>query len=183
MPNAMVTSAAFPKRETPSMPTRLASTGDLPPNEAYPIARTAALRALERWRAEPDYMKGEIVPEPGAAALLAGEAGILLVAWLLTADAAHAERLHALVLANLENEAEDLTWGTPGTLVAAAAMRDWTGEERWRPPATSVSPVLGVPITVHCLHSDEWAEVTGLARVLLDGMPVNEPVDVVPATA
>jgi lantibiotic modifying enzyme len=92
---------------------------------------TAATRALERWRAEPDYMEGEVVPETGAAALLTGEAGILLAAWRLTADAALADSLHALVLANLENEAEDLTWGTPGTLVAAAAMRDWIGEERW----------------------------------------------------
>jgi lantibiotic modifying enzyme len=90
-----------------------------------------ALRALERWRAEPDFMRGETVPEPGAAALLTGEAGILLVAWRAGGDAALADALHALVLANLENEAEDLMWGTPGTLVAAAAMHEWTGEERW----------------------------------------------------
>ncbi|MDT5350687.1 MAG: putative polyketide hydroxylase [Mycobacterium sp.] len=38
------------------------------------------------------------------------------------------------------------------------------GEERWRPAAASVSAALGVPITVHCIHSDEWAEVTGLAH-------------------
>jgi lantibiotic modifying enzyme len=90
-----------------------------------------ALAALERWRAEPDYMAGEIVPEPGAAGLLTGEAGILLVAFRLTSEADLADRLHTLVLANLENEAEDLMWGTPGTLVAAAAMQGWTGEERW----------------------------------------------------
>jgi lantibiotic modifying enzyme len=103
---------------------------------------SAVTRALERWRAEPDYMEGEVVPEPGAAALLTGEAGILLVAWRLTGDAAHADRLHALVLANLENEAEDLTWGTPGTLVAAAAMRDWTGEERWTEAARESAEAL-----------------------------------------
>jgi hypothetical protein len=101
-----------------------------------------ATRALERWRAEPDYMDGEVVPDPGAAALLAGEAGILLVAWRLTADPEHADRLHAFVLANLENEAEDLTWGTPGTLVAAAAMRDWTGEELWAEAARESAEAL-----------------------------------------
>jgi lantibiotic modifying enzyme len=90
-----------------------------------------AIAALERWRAEPDFMKGEIVPEPGAAGLLTGEAGILLVACRLTGGTELADRLHELVLANLENEAEDLMWGTPGTLVAAAAMHGWTGEERW----------------------------------------------------
>jgi hypothetical protein len=102
----------------------------------------AATRALERWREEPDYMDGEVFPEPGAAALLAGEAGILLVACRLTADPEHADRLHALVLANTENEAEDLTWGTPGTLVAAAAMRDWTGDDLWAKAARESGQVL-----------------------------------------
>jgi hypothetical protein len=36
------------------------------------------------------------------------------------------------VHANLDNEADDLMWGTPGTLIAARAMLQWTGEERWR---------------------------------------------------
>ena len=40
----------------------------------------AALRALELWRAEPDYMAGEVLPEPPESGLLTGEAGILLVA-------------------------------------------------------------------------------------------------------
>jgi hypothetical protein len=80
----------------------------------------AALAALERWRAEPDYLQGEIVPEPGAAGLLTGEAGILLVACRL----GHGldGDLQALIRANLANEAEDVMWGTPGTLVAAAAL-------------------------------------------------------------
>ena len=79
-----------------------------------------ALAALERWRAEPDYIKGEVVPDPGAAGLLTGEAGILLVACRLGHGVEAA--LKALVSANLANEAEDLMWGTPGTLIAAAAM-------------------------------------------------------------
>jgi Lanthionine synthetase C-like protein len=79
-----------------------------------------ALVALDRWRAEPDYIRGEIVPEPGAAGLLTGEVGILLVACRL-GHALQAD-LVAHIRANLANEAEDLMWGTPGTLVAAAAM-------------------------------------------------------------
>lgn len=101
-----------------------------------------ALAALERWRAEPDYMKGEIVPQPGAAGLLTGEAGILLVAYRLTGENELADRLHELVVANLENEAEDLMWGTPGTLVAAAAMYGWTGEERWAEAARGSADTL-----------------------------------------
>ena len=82
--------------------------------------RAAATRALERWRAEPDYMAGEVVPEPAAAGLLTGEAGILLVAGRLGVGCD--DDLRSLIRANLANEAEDLMWGTAGTLVAAAAM-------------------------------------------------------------
>jgi hypothetical protein len=82
--------------------------------------RAATTRALERWRAEPDYVAGEIVPEPAAAGLLTGEAGILLVGCRL--GLALEDDLRSLIRANLANEAEDLMWGTPGTLVAAAAM-------------------------------------------------------------
>jgi hypothetical protein len=81
-----------------------------------------ALRALERWRAEPDFMEDDPVPEPRRAALLVGEAGILLVACRLADDGRLSDELRALIVANLENEAEDLMYGTPGTLVAAAAM-------------------------------------------------------------
>jgi Lanthionine synthetase C-like protein len=80
----------------------------------------AALAALERWRAEPDYMEGEVLPEPSASGLLTGETGILLVACKL----GHRldDDLRERIRANVANEAEDLMWGTPGTLVAAAAM-------------------------------------------------------------
>ena len=79
-----------------------------------------ALRALERWRAEPDYMADEALPEPPESALLTGETGILLVACRL-GQPLHDE-LRNRIRANLANEAEDLMWGTPGTLLAAAAM-------------------------------------------------------------
>ena len=80
----------------------------------------AALRALERWRSKPDYMSGEVVPEPAASGLLAGETGILLAACRLGHPVEDDLRAH--IGANLANEAEDLMWGTPGTLVAAATM-------------------------------------------------------------
>jgi hypothetical protein len=90
-----------------------------------------ALRVLELWRAEPDFMLGEARPEPAASALLTGETGPLLVACLLGCGGSLADDLLARVRANVANEAEDLMWGTPGTLLAAAAMREATGEERW----------------------------------------------------
>src|SRR4029079_11361392 len=39
-----------------------------------------AIETLERWRAEPDYLAEELLPEPPESALLTGETGILLVA-------------------------------------------------------------------------------------------------------
>ena len=38
-----------------------------------------------------------------------------------------------------------------------------TSDERWRSAAASASAALGVPVTMHCMHSDEWAAATGLA--------------------
>lgn len=42
-----------------------------------------AVQTLHRFRDEPDYMTDTPTPEPRAASLLCGEAGILLVAWRL----------------------------------------------------------------------------------------------------
>ncbi|HJQ51806.1 MAG TPA: LanC-like protein [Gaiellaceae bacterium] len=81
---------------------------------------SVALQTLERWRAEPDFLRGEVLPEPPESGLLTGETGILLVACKLGHPLE--DDLRARIRANLANEAEDLMWGTPGTLVAAAAM-------------------------------------------------------------
>ena len=91
-----------------------------------------SLRNLELFRARPDFMKGMKLPVPPESSLLCGEAGILLVAWRLTPSAELADDLYALVRANVSNEAEEVMWGSPGTLIAARAMLEWTGEERWR---------------------------------------------------
>jgi hypothetical protein len=79
-----------------------------------------AIDALERWRAAPDYLEGEVLPEPPESGLLTGEVGNLLVACRLGHPLE--DDLRDRIAANLANEAEDLMWGTPGTLVAAAAM-------------------------------------------------------------
>jgi Lanthionine synthetase C-like protein len=91
-----------------------------------------ATRNLELFRARPDFMKGMKLPEPPESALMTGEAGILLVAWRLAPDDGLADDLLARVRANVDNPAEEVMWGSPGTLIAARAMLDWTGDERWR---------------------------------------------------
>ena len=91
-----------------------------------------AVRNLELFRERPDFMKGMKLPEPRESSLLEGESGILLVAWRLAPSTELADDLHQRVRANVGNPAEEVMWGAPGTLLAAQAMLEWTGEERWR---------------------------------------------------
>lgn len=99
---------------------------------ALDLADVAA-RALESFRREPDFFAGEEpLPEPRDASLLCGLTGVGLVAWRLAPSPALADELLALVRANLVNRANELMWGVAGTLVAARALLEWTGEERWR---------------------------------------------------
>ena len=92
----------------------------------------AARRTLELRRERPDLMQGVELPAPAEASLLDGESGILAVlslCWNNTSS--FADELHTLVLANRDNPADGLMWGAPGTMLAARALLDATGEERW----------------------------------------------------
>ena len=95
-----------------------------------------ALSTLERQRVRPEYgtkgMAALAVPEPRESSLLCGEAGILFVAYRLAPSADLADALFERVCANVVNEAEELMWGSPGSMVVSARMLEWTGEERWR---------------------------------------------------
>ena len=88
----------------------------------------AMVRAVGLERATPDCSADEHY-RPGA--LICGETGALLVAFRLTSDPALADDLHALVRDNVDNPTDDINWGAPGTLLAALAMGEWTGETRW----------------------------------------------------
>jgi len=100
------------------------------------------LRALESWREKPGVLTVIPCPEPTRPALFMGESGILLVLWRLEPADAIADDLHALVLENLSNSANDVMWGTPGTLLVAQLMHDWTGEERWADAARRTEAAL-----------------------------------------
>ena len=93
--------------------------------------RAAAARALELWRAEGELGGNIELPSTPASSLLCGESGILLVAWRVAPSAELADTLFERVRENVANEAEELMWGSPGTLLAAHAMHGLTGEERW----------------------------------------------------
>lgn len=90
-----------------------------------------AVQTLHRFRDEPDYMTDTPTPEPRAASLLCGEAGILLVAWRLNRSDELADELFELTQANVDNDADELMWGAPGTMIAAHAMAHSTREQRW----------------------------------------------------
>jgi lantibiotic modifying enzyme len=91
-----------------------------------------ASRNVELFRQRPDYMKGMKLPALRDSALLSGETGILLVAWRLAPSRELADDLFARVRDNIDNEADEVMWGSPGTLLAAQAMLEWTADERWR---------------------------------------------------
>jgi hypothetical protein len=99
--------------------------------EAQLDVGAAALRVLEAWRSAPDFPQTDELPKPAGASFWMAESGPLLVAWRLAPSPELADALHARVRENARNEANEIMWGAPGTMLAAGAMLDWTGEERW----------------------------------------------------
>ena len=84
-----------------------------------------AVGALEAWRASPAVFPGLDDLPQRESSLLAGRAGVVLVAWLLTGEPGLADDLHQLVRANIEaDDVDELMWGTAGTLGAALFASD-----------------------------------------------------------
>jgi hypothetical protein len=77
--------------------------------------------------------------------LLLGRAGILLVSYLLRPSPETADLLALEIAANVGNETNEVLWGSPGTMLAAAAMGDRGGDERfadlWRRSAAQLLSV------------------------------------------
>ena len=71
-------------------------------------------------------LPGEPVPS-----LWLGEAGIHLVAEVISPDSARHPALLASVRANAHNETLEFLWGASGTMLAAREMHRRTGDERW----------------------------------------------------
>jgi hypothetical protein len=86
----------------------------------------AAVSFIDRYRAQPLLEEDAV-----ETSYCFGEVGIALVAFRLTADAGIADRIHELVFAGLDSEANEVMYGTPGSMLVAEAMLAWTGELRW----------------------------------------------------
>jgi hypothetical protein len=89
-----------------------------------------ARRAYAIWRANPAPERLQ-PPIRSHASLFDGDSGILLLAYLLEASDDLADALYARVRENWDNETNELMNGAPGTMVAAKAMLERTGHERW----------------------------------------------------
>jgi hypothetical protein len=82
----------------------------------------------ERYMAAPDFAEEAGGPVPS---YWMGEAGILLLAHRLAPARWQEERLLDCVRDNATNPTRELMWGSPGTMLAAAAMYKRTGGEEW----------------------------------------------------
>lgn len=94
----------------------------------------AATRTLELTRERLDLAGWERLPSPAEASLFCGETGPLLVAWRLEPSWELAGALGQRIRENVHNEADELMWGAPGTMLAAQIMLRWSGDERWEEP-------------------------------------------------
>jgi hypothetical protein len=146
----------------------------------------AAERALGAWRDAPDFIAGLQLPTPAAAGLFSGESGILVVAWRLSGAAELADELLTHVRQNAENPANEVMWGAPGTMLAALAMLDWTGDERWADAWRESADVLWARrqadgLWTQDLHGEAFAElgpphgVVGNALAMLSAEGLLEP--------
>jgi Lanthionine synthetase C-like protein len=85
-----------------------------------------ALSLPDRYRAEPDFPDEGVIPS-----LWFGEAGILLVAHTLAPRPWQEGQLLEVVSANSANPTLELSWGAPGTMLAAQVMHERTGTPEW----------------------------------------------------
>jgi len=144
----------------------------------------AVLHTLELSHHTPDYADYE------SSSLFFGEAGILTVAFRLAPSDELADRLFARVRENAHNEANELMWGAPGTMLAAHAMHTWTGEQRWRDAWTESADELRSRRDQHGVWTQHLAgkapqRVLGPAHgavgnqlALLQGAPIEDARDV-----
>jgi Lanthionine synthetase C-like protein len=89
-----------------------------------------------------------------------GETGIRLVLQRLSPSRQNADRLAELIAANAYDERRELMWGSPGTMLAATALHELTGEGRWLDLWRQ---------SAAWLH-DKWDPQTGLWTQRLYGM-------------
>ena len=66
-----------------------------------------------------------------ATGLLLGDTGILITQWRTSRADDVKDALAEAISATVDHPSLEFMWGSPGAMVAALAMDDWTGETRW----------------------------------------------------
>jgi hypothetical protein len=87
-------------------------------------AAAAAARVHDRFAAEPAQLEEIDLPPQKRSSLFNGETGIAWVRYALSPTSSLCDTLLGLVHANLANDANELMWGVPGTLLVARALGD-----------------------------------------------------------
>ena len=72
-----------------------------------------------------------VASKSGANGLLIADSGLLLLGARLCGPEYVADRLSGAIDANQDNPVLELMWGSPGTMLAALFMYEWTGDEAW----------------------------------------------------
>lgn len=75
--------------------------------------------------------KSDFPGEDDQRSLWMGETGIRLALQRLSPSSENADWLAELIGANARDERREVMWGSPGSMLAAAAMHELTGEARW----------------------------------------------------
>ena len=89
-----------------------------------------------------------------------GETGIRLALHRVSPSQENADRLAELIAGNADDERREVMWGSPGTMFAAAAMHELTGDEKWLDLWRESAAWL----------RDDWDPETGLWTQRLYGM-------------
>jgi len=85
----------------------------------------------------------------GMDAYLMGRSGILLTHYRIAPEPEIAKRLATSIGANTHHRTRELMWGAPGTMHAALAMHEWTGDARWRELYRASAKALGASLERH----------------------------------
>jgi lantibiotic modifying enzyme len=67
-----------------------------------------------------------------AASYWMGDVGIQLVQWRVSPSDVVADAIYRHVEFNIGNPTREFMWGSPGTMLVALFMREFTGENRWK---------------------------------------------------
>ena len=123
------------------------------------LARAGVHEPRRDWAAVAARLAAEADGLPPS--LLVGRTGILLVSWLLTPNGETADLLALEIAANVGNETNELLWGSPGTMLAAATLFERSGEERFAELwSRSAGQLLGVRDDDGCWTQDLYGQTT-----------------------